>query len=103
MEDIKYSFSCPTAAQGRNEPINEGMLRFLESFDPINRKYNLSSFPLTFGAHAIASQYEDSLQFGNLTKHKFSNIVDNLKLVYWEPKIIEKDIRAYYLVEQNYW
>lgn len=92
----KDSFSCPS------DPATEaGMLRFLQDFDPISKKYSFDRFRLTIGARAKASEFEAMQQFGNLTKHKFSDIRENLELVYWNKDVIRKDIMAYYLVKET--
>lgn len=91
-----HVFSCPSDLTAKT-----GMLRFLREFDPIRKKYDFDGFGLTIGARAKASEFEAMQQFGNLTKHKFSDIRKNLELVYRDEDVIRNDIMAYYLVEDK--
>lgn len=89
-------FSCPS-----DPTAGTGMLSFLRAFDPISRKYDFDRFKLSIEARAKVSDFEAMQQFGNLTKHKFSDIRENLELVYWDKDVIRKDVMAYYLVEEK--
>lgn len=91
-----YAFSCPA-----DPDAEAGMLNFLSKFDSINKKYDFEKFRLNARARAIVSEFELMQQFGNLTKHEFSDIRKNLELVYWDKDVIKKDVLAYYLVEDK--
>ena len=94
--NTRDSFSCPP-----DPAVGTGMLSFLRDFDPISKKYDFDRFDLSVEARAKASEYEAMRQFGNLTKHKFSDIRENLELVYWDKDVIRKDLMAYYLVKEK--
>lgn len=91
-----YTFSCPADPNAK-----AGMISFLKEFDPISKKYSFDNYKLTINARAEVSDFEAMQQFGNLTKHKFSDIRKNLELVYWNKKVIRKDIMTYYLVKDK--
>lgn len=79
------------------------LTNFLKAFEPTEFKYSCSA-KLDCSLLAVKSElekYEYSYQYGSLTKQQFSHIVDNLRIVYGDTKIIEKDINIYHLVEDK--
>lgn len=90
------------------------MKEFLRGFDPIREKYEFKAWNadyeswlkgrcirLTAEGRANVSVFEDSFQFGSLSKQKYSSILDNLKLVYGDADLIHSDVRDYHLTERK--
>lgn len=90
------------------------MIEFLRGFDPIREKYEFRAWNadyqswlkgqtirLTAEGRANVSVFEDSFQFGSLSKQKYSSILDNLKLVYGDADLIHGDVRDYHMAERK--
>ena len=90
------------------------MKEFLRNFDPIREKYEFRTWNadyqswlkgrrirLTAEGRANVSVFEDSFQFGSLSKQKYSSILDNLKLVYGDADLIHGDVRDYHMAERK--
>lgn len=78
-------------------------MEFLKNFDPIEFKYNYlsDSIKLSAGIKAKLEEYENSYQFGSLTKQEYSGIVDNLRLVYNDDQVVNQDVEMYHLTEKK--
>ena len=80
-----------------------GMLQYLSAFDPIECKYGTEDGnPLPPRLKAQAKAFEESQWFGSLSKQKYSYIAENLKLVYGDSELVERDILAYHVAEQTF-
>lgn len=110
MQNTDYSFF----RGARTLDSSPSMLNYLRGFDPISEKYELREWNqayrnwnnapkklLTLDGRTRASIYEASFQYNSISKHRYSFIMENLKLVYGEPDMIHSDIVAYHLVERK--
>ncbi len=82
----------------------DGLIEFLETFDPIIAKYDVSrnrELKLNYAQYAEAERYDFSQQFGHLNKNHYSDILKNLKQVYDDERIIESDVKVFHYVEKN--
>ena len=90
------------------------MLDYLRAFDPIQEKYEFKTWAddynnwmsnrpnnLSATGRTKASVFESSFQYGAISKHEYSSIMDNLKLVYGDTSLIHNDVLAYHLVERK--
>lgn len=99
----KYEFRRRDDKAVKENDDGRTLLSYLRCFDPIEKKYNFDeSNQLPFSMRALASEYEDSFQFGNITKHEYGYIQENLELVYNDPGSVKDDIAAYYLTETRF-
>ena len=98
----EYEFRRSKNSATNHSSSNQSMLEYLREFDPIEKKYNPQNKPvLPTQARACASEYENSQQFGAISKQEYSFIQENLKLVYSDPNEVKDDIDAYYLTEER--
>ncbi len=78
------------------------MLDYLDTIDPIDLKYKLTTEPLPASSRALAAEFEKRFQYSSITKQEYSCILDNLSLVYGnDGEIVEDDIKAFHKVETS--
>ena len=92
---------------------NKSMLAYLESFDPIELKYSILPDRIFYKKSAPSKatipsedrdkiiKYEDSFQFGSITKQPYSSIKDNLMLVYGDAHLVKDDIKIFHYTEKK--
>lgn len=81
-----------------NKPLT--MLDYLQNkLDPIALKYN-AGIRLSQAGCAIAAAYQSThYQYRSITKQEYSGVLDNLRLVYGQNKLVENDILLFHTVE----
>lgn len=107
-------FSSKLQYDNHNELENKSMLAYLESFDPIELKYSILPDRIFYDKSALSKttisaenrdkiiKYEESFQFGSITKQPYSSIKDNLMLVYGDSDLVKDDIKIFHYTEKKF-
>lgn len=110
MKSVYYSSEICFCNNERIKKNN--MLSYLKTFDPIKLKYdilpdrifdktNYSSTVIKDDIINRIQQYENSFQYGSITKQPYSSIKDNLMLVYGDAKLVKDDIKIFHYTEKK--
>ena len=88
------------------ESINcykQSMLDFLRDFEPLKHKYHVFPGSMLYppAVTAEGAKYDNTFQFGLLSKKNFSGILGNLSLVYGNTEVVSKDIETYFRTEKE--
>lgn len=106
-------FSSRLTYDDKSNLNNKSMLAYLESFDPIELKYSVLPDRMFYGKSDSSKvtipiedrdkiiKYENSFQFGSITKQPYSSIKDNLMLVYGDAHLVKDDIKIFHYTEKK--
>lgn len=96
-------FSYPDCFDNNeNGKLHKSMLYFLKEFDPIEKKYILmENQELDPATLCKIHEREHLHQTENLTKHEYSSIEENLRLVYSDSNLVHNDVLAYHYTKDK--